>query len=118
MNFDFRTARLLIQLFSAPGAFVLIGLVGMVWSAEPSEVPPLLAGVIAPILRAVFLGGTGFTAIGLTWATWNCWQLYRWETGSVVGSCTNCGGLLSHRDGRYGAYSVCKMCGAKRNGWH
>ncbi|MNR69357.1 hypothetical protein D3C85_1945410 [compost metagenome] len=49
---------------------------------------------------------------------WRWGLLYLWETGKLEGGCYSCGGPVSHKDGRYGPYSKCLICGSKREGWH
>lgn len=65
--------------------------------------------------RLIALAGVA-AALGLS--LWRWWLLYLWESGKLEGGCFNCGGPMSHKDGRYGAYSKCQICGSKREGWH
>ena len=71
-----------------------------------------------------FLGQAGWliasagvvAALGMS--LWRWGLLYLWESGKLEGGCYNCGGPMSHKDGRYGPYSKCLICGSKREGWH
>lgn len=69
------------------------------------------------VARYLAFGGLAATVVGLLWMIWVLFQMERWESGTVIGTCPTCGGVESNLDGRYGPYRRCRMCGAKREGW-
>lgn len=74
--------------------------------------------VLAPLMRAVFFGACGATIIGAVWGAWSVYLEYRWARGDLVGGCDHCGGPMRHKEGPWGDYSKCIMCGSTRSGWH
>ncbi|MNN36510.1 hypothetical protein D3C81_1504090 [compost metagenome] len=108
-----------LRLFAAPTGLVLISFfvslsVGR-YTPGSNPIWDSMMLTIGPVLAWASLVGL---VVGGCWYSFNLWQLHRWENGTLVGSCDRCGGPVSHLDGRYGAYSKCKMCGGTRSGWH
>ena len=103
-----RYFRVLVQ----PVACMLVG--GAFVAAGVKAKDALLLQGAAPYLA---YGGLAVAVSGFLWMSWALFQMERWENGSVVGTCPNCGGAESNFEGKHGPYSRCKMCGAKREGW-
>lgn len=107
------------RLFAAPAALILFSFsVSLAIGSYTPDTNPIWDSMmqsIGPVLTWVSL--TGLIAGG-AWYGFNLWQLYRWERGNLEGGCDRCGGSVRHLNGRYGAYSKCKMCGGTRSGWH
>jgi hypothetical protein len=70
---------------------------------------------LGPLLAWGSLAGV---LTGGVWFAFNLWQLHRWQQGNLDGGCEKCSGAMAHFNGRYSAYSKCKMCGCTRSGWH
>lgn len=108
-----------LRLFGRPTVLTLAGLIGMALLANHAEsTGGIAASVLAGVSRIFFPICAAIVLAGIAWLCWRLWLLYRWERGELNGGCHNCGGPVSHKDGRYGDYSVCIMCGSKRKGWH
>lgn len=118
MNIDITAIERYLRLFGLPMFLVLMGLLGMALFSGPAPAGDLAAAVLANIGQIVFPASAALTMAASLWGAWNYWLLFRWERGDLQGGCNRCGGVMSHKDGRYGTYSVCKMCGGKREGWH
>lgn len=106
------------RLYGAPAFLMIVGLVGM---AVIDPAPASTAGfeqMLLPLKRMVFFGACGATIVGAIWGAWSAYLDYRWTHGKLDGGCHHCGGPMRHKDGRWGAYSKCIMCGSKREGWH
>ena len=101
-----------VRVLALPVGCVLLGLFfGLIaGAAKDSLYLASAAGYLA-------VGGFTLAAGGLLWSAWSLFQMERWENGAVIGTCPKCGGAESNLDGKYGPYSRCKMCGAKREGW-
>lgn len=107
-----------LRLYARPGMLLLIGLV-LLFSVDPTApVANPFEQVLVPVKKMLFFASIGLTAAGLVWGSWRAWLAYRWEAGKLDGGCENCGGPLQHREGRWGDYSKCIMCGSTRKGWH
>tara|TARA_R110002049_G_scaffold29552_14_gene100439 strand:- start:6615 stop:6926 length:312 start_codon:yes stop_codon:yes gene_type:complete len=52
--------------------------------------------------------------ISAIWSLIQTYQLWQWKKGNTE-VCFNCGGLVTQKDGRYGAYSHCLACGKNRS---
>jgi hypothetical protein len=105
-----------LRLYAAPAFLIVLGLVGVLL-IDPSGQGATGVGVLAiPIKRFVFAGAGVLTMVGALWLGYRGWLEWRWERGSD-GGCRKCGGSMQHLDGRYGTYSKCLMCGAKRKGY-
>ncbi|MFI8744494.1 hypothetical protein ACIGKL_04980 [Pseudomonas sp. NPDC077186] len=118
MNINITAIERYIRLFGLPAFLMILGLVGMAFFSSKAPATDIASAVFASVVRLLFPASAGLTIAAALWLAWNCWQLHRWECGDLQGGCDRCGGVMSHKDGRYGAYSVCKMCGGKREGWH
>lgn len=56
-----------------------------------------------------------FWMASLAASIWSLVQIYtywQWEKGDIVG-CSNCGGIVTQKFGRYGPYVRCLACGSK-----
>jgi len=107
------------RLFAAPASLALISL--SISLAVDSYTPgsgPIGDAMMTAIRPILLWGSFGGLIVGGGWYAFNLWQLYRWENGNLVGGCDRCGGPVRHLNGRYGAYSKCKMCGGTRSGWY
>jgi len=62
----------------------------------------------APIVLSVCILGSVVLALAQTYSYW------RW-TGGHTESCSNCGGMVTHKNGRYGFYVHCLACGKNRS---
>ena len=100
-----------VRQLATPVALILAGLV-FVWAASKLE------GLFGTPAVGMHTWALAVPLVGLIWAAWRLWQMYRWEAGDLEGGCLSCGGPMSQHDGRYGPYSRCRMCGDKREGWH
>jgi len=117
MDINITAIERLVRLFAQPAALMIIPLIGYAFLPDPSSVSPVLAGMaqvfkpVGGVLLVASLAGSGWMARrrGLLW---------KWESGDLDGGCDNCAGPMHHKDGRYGPYSVCMMCGSKREGHH
>lgn len=118
MNIDITAIERYFRLFALPVFLMLIGFIGMVLFSGPAPAGGLASALLANVGRIFFPASAALTLVASIWTAWNCWQLFRWERGDLQGGCNRCSGVMSHKDGRYGTYSVCKMCGGKREGWH
>ncbi|WP_425914578.1 hypothetical protein [Pseudomonas sp. GWSMS-1] len=116
MNMDITAIERHLRLFGLPTFITLMGIAGMVLLSEPAEAVSIASSAFSPVANVLFPVSAALAFTGLVWLSWSLWQLYRWKNGNLVGECHNCGGVMSHKDGRYGTYRVCKMCGAKREG--
>ncbi len=96
----------------------VVGLLGVLALASvdtSNDVPgPMLSAIWKPFMW-LFIA---LEAVAASWVALTVWKLWRWESGGLEGGCVECGGIVRHRNGRYGPYSVCRMCGSKRSGWH
>lgn len=117
MDINITAIERLIRLFTQPVALTIFPLIGYAFLPAPGNSSPVLAG-IAQVFHSI--GGVLLLAslIGVAWGAKRCWMLWKWESGDLDGGCYNCAGPMQHKDGRYGPYSVCIMCGSKREGHH
>ena len=105
-----------LRLYSAPGFLTLLGIVGLIL-IDPSGQGVSGVGVLAiPVKRFAFAAAGLIGIGGALWLGYRGWQEWRWERGELDGDCRECGGVVRHLTGRYGSYSKCMMCGAKRRG--
>jgi hypothetical protein len=114
MNIEPNSTRLSISILGKP-TVLAIGIVfatGLDVANNPMML--ILNAVGTPVLWISIAA----EVCAVLWAARNLWQLRRWMNGELVGGCVECGGVMHHLDGRYGPYSVCKMCRSKRGGWH
>jgi hypothetical protein len=118
MNIDFTAIERYLRLFALPVFLMLIGLLGLMLFSNAAPAEGLAAALLANVGRILLPASAALTIAACLWGAWNYWLLFRWERGDLQGGCIRCGGVMSHKDGRYGTYSVCKMCGSKREGWH
>lgn len=117
MEFNQTAIERNLRLYGLPGLIAFLGLVGTLVidphpSGRPEEMYLAFIAEGAFILSAVALG------VGALWMAYNALLEWRWERGDLEGGCFKCSGPMRHLDGRYGPYSKCRMCGAKREGWH
>lgn len=100
-----------------PAIIFIIGMVIMITLGrlQSADGPMQFLGNVA---QSLFPWTPLIPFAGLCWAAYAIWAIWRWENGERDGPCQNCGGPMSSHTGRYGDYSVCKMCGSKREGWH
>lgn len=109
----------MLRLFAAPSALVLVSMLAMsMLHGEPGASTDLLSSLTSHLWEMLRWPLLATFAWGILWFFLNAWRLYRWESGEADGGCINCGGPMSHKDGRYGPYSKCLICGSKREGWH
>lgn len=110
--FDSRTLMQL-RLLSRPFAIFLIGVICsfLIGSVDTSVSPFLVA-----IPRYLGLIPLAIMLWGICWLALNVWRLWRLEQGALNGDCFNCGGILEDRNGRYGPYRKCMMCGSTKKG--
>ncbi|HCL3894716.1 TPA: hypothetical protein N2B36_006362, partial [Pseudomonas aeruginosa] len=113
MNINITAIERYLKLFGLPMFLALMGLLGMGLFSGAAPAGSIAAAVLANVGVVLFPASAALTIAASLWLAWNCWLLYRWENGDLQGGCDRCGGVMSHKDGRYGAYSVCKMCGGK-----
>lgn len=118
MNINITAVERYFRLFALPVFLMFIGLMGMMQFSAQAPASDLASALLANVGRVLFPASAVLTLVAFLWTVWNCWLLFRWELGDLHGGCNWCGGVMSHKDGRYGTYSVCKMCGGKREGWH
>lgn len=59
----------------------------------------------------IFFGSLLVTSISYLFTTW---ELYRWGNGKTE-DCYSCGGIVDHKDGRYGFYYKCRICSKTRS---
>ncbi|MCM2317827.1 MAG: hypothetical protein NDI93_00680 [Pseudomonas sp.] len=112
---------LLIRLFSLPLWVAFSGLiVGVLLSSagQAATESATLAEVGKLFWQVGWLIALAGVVAALGISLWRWGLLYLWETGKLEGGCYGCGGPVSHKDGRYGPYSKCLICGSKREGWH
>jgi len=114
---DITVIERLVRLFAQPVALTLFPLVGYAFLPNPGSSSLVLAG-IAPVFHSI--GGVLLLAslTGAAWVAWRLWLLWKWESGDLDGGCYHCAGPMRHKEGRYGPYSICMMCGSKREGHH
>jgi hypothetical protein len=118
MNLDLTAIQRNVRLFAVPILFSTMGLIGMLICAGHDDQSTPLAMMMIGILGVAFWPCLALALVGAAWLARNTWLLWRWENGELVGSCTKCGGVMHHRDGRWSQYSRCNMCGSTRQGWH
>lgn len=106
-----------LRLFAAPGLLTLGGMVGMLLMDPNAPAEGITAG-LEQIQRIAALIAAGTALGGSIWLAYRAWLAWRWETGSLEGGCNRCSGVMRHLGGKYGDYSKCLMCGAKREGHH
>lgn len=107
------------RLFAAPVSLVLISFfVSLTIGSYTSGSNPILDAMMRTIGPALAWGSLAGLIAGGGWYGFNLWQLHRWENGNLEGGCDRCSGPVRHLNGRYGAYSKCKMCGGTRSDWH
>ncbi|WP_141124109.1 hypothetical protein [Pseudomonas marincola] len=108
-----------IQLFAGP-VIVIFGVMVAMWalSSGANSESKMVANIARGIWDMARWPLLAACVGGVVWFLWRAWQLYRWETGALDGGCMNCAGTMSHRSGKHGDYSVCNMCGSKREGHH
>ena len=117
MDINITAIERLARLFAVPLATTIIPLIGYAILPDPGNSSPLLAGmaqVFQPVGKVLLLASLP----GAAWVAWRCGLVWKWESGDLDGGCYNCAGPMQHKDGRYGPYSVCLMCGSKREGCH
>jgi len=117
MDINITAIERLARLFAVPLATTILPLIGYAILPDPGNSSPVLAGmaqVFHPVGKVLLLASLP----GATWIAWRFWLLWKWESGDLDGGCYNCAGSMQHKDGRYGPYSVCMMCGSKREGHH
>jgi len=114
---DITAIERLIRLFVAPAALAICPMIGIAVLPNPAKLSPMLAGM-AQIFVSMNLILALVSSAGLAWVVWRCWILWKWESGQRDGGCYSCAGPMHHKNGRYGPYSVCLMCGSKREGHH
>ncbi|MFJ5295623.1 hypothetical protein ACIQAL_03725 [Pseudomonas sp. NPDC088368] len=118
MNVDLTAIQRNVRLFALPISLITVGLIGMLICAGHDDQTTPLAAMMTTVLQVAFWAALTLAAIGASWLARNTWLLWRWESGELVGSCTTCGGVMQHRNGRWSQYSRCNMCGSTRQGWH
>lgn len=101
-----------VRVLALPVFLMVVGGISVAVGVKAKDA--LLLASVAPYLA---FGGLGAAVFGVFWMIWALFQMDRWERGSIVGTCPNCGGAESSLDGKYGPYRRCRMCGAKREGW-
>lgn len=106
-----------LRLYGPPGAITAGGLLGTLL-INPHPVGPAPLMILAPLAKGMFIASLVAMAAGSLWLAWRAVLEWRWERGTLDGGCLNCGFVMRHLDGRYGAYSKCMRCGSKREGWH
>lgn len=52
--------------------------------------------------------------VSVIWALAQTYSYWRW-TGGHTDNCSNCGGMVTHKNGRYGFYVHCLACGKNRS---
>jgi hypothetical protein len=118
MNLDLTAIQRNVRLFALPILFSTVGLIGMLICAGHDDQSTPLAAMVTGVLQIAFWPAFALALIGASLLARNTWLLWRWESGELIGSCTKCGGVMQHRDGRWSQYSRCNMCGSTRQGWH
>lgn len=117
MDINITAIERLARLFALPAAATLLPLIIFAVLPDTDSSSQLLAELAA--LIHYIRGGLLLACLaGLAWAAKRCWTLWKWERGDLDGGCYNCAGPMHHKDGRYGPYSICLMCGSKREGHH
>lgn len=117
MDINITAIERLVRLFAIPAAWAILPLIGYAILPDPGNSSPVLAGmaqVFQPVGNVMLL----VSLAGVAWIARRFWLLWKWESGDLDGGCYNCAGPMQHKDGRYGPYSVCMMCGSKREGHH
>lgn len=117
MNLDITAIQRNVRMFALPILLSTVGLIGMLICAGHDDQSTPLATMMTAVLQLAFWPALALALIGISWLARNTWSLLRWENGELVGSCTKCGGVMQHRDGRWSQYSRCSMCGSTRQGW-
>jgi hypothetical protein len=105
-----------LRFYGPPGILLLIGMAGLLLIDPSGKGASGLSLIALPFSQFLFYGAGVITMFGLLWLGYRAWLEWRWERGELDGGCMKCGGVVKHHDGRYGAYSKCMMCGAKRKG--
>jgi hypothetical protein len=104
--------------YYGPPAIPLFAFIVVALLSYPDEPTGGTAGVLAQVWLWVHLGAVVGALLSSTWLGYRAWIDWRWERGEYDGGCDRCGGPMWQHTGRYGLYSKCQMCGAKREGWH
>lgn len=95
-------------------SLIMLWLLGPGSEPSPRSIEMMLQGVREKLRWFALL----VLVAGVLGAIYSTWELHQWRQGKLSGGCHNCGGSTMHRSGRYGPYSICKMCGSKREGHH
>jgi hypothetical protein len=118
MNLDLTAIQRNVRLLALPILFSAVGLIGMLICSGDDDRSTPLAAMMIGVLQIAFWPALALALIGVSGLARNIWLLWRWENGEPIGNCTECGGVMQRRDGRWSQYSRCNMCGSKRQGWH
>ena len=119
MDINITAIERLIRHLSVPVGMIALGIfLAVTFGQEETPGGSPVSVMLGGFWYALRWPAMGLVIFGASFGLWRLWQLYRWESGEVDGGCLNCGGPMSHKDGRYGPYSICRMCGSKREGWH
>lgn len=105
-----------LRLYALPVAMMMIGVTASLLLDPVPARAGAPFGMLAPVMRYASLGFALLGLAGALWGGYRAWLEWRWGQGLSEGGCLRCGGDMQHLDGRYGSYSKCLMCGAKRKG--
>ena len=108
-----RYERMLFNLYLPPTVIILLGIMTAI--AFYGLFTQIDIGVLTPLLEQ-FWNISRWVAIaiitgGLGWFLVRTYALWKWHQGKARTICPNCGGMVSHRNGRYGPYIHCLACG-------
>lgn len=118
MNLDPNSTMRNIRLFALPMLFTATGVFGMLFCAAHDDQSTPLAAMMSGVFQIIFWPSAALALLGVILLTRNTWRLWRWQNGELIGDCTNCGGQIRDKNGRWSLYRRCEMCGSTRQGWH
>lgn len=109
--------RMLINLYAKPLLIFILGIVAYLFLAI--FIPTRMSG--SPIFQKLVEQSAGiapltfslFCLVSIGWATIQTYTYWQWERGNTE-CCSSCGGIVTQKYGRYGAYVHCLACGKNK----
>ncbi|TKB23855.1 hypothetical protein FCL47_20455 [Desulfopila sp. IMCC35006] len=110
--------RMLLNLYSKPLVSLLLGIVTYLFLAifipNGMSGSPLFQGLVDQSMKIAPLIFSLFCLVSIGWACIQTYKYWRWERGNAE-CCSSCGGIITQKFGRYGAYVHCLACGKNRS---
>ncbi|WP_139199064.1 hypothetical protein [Pseudomonas panipatensis] len=107
-----------IRFYGPPGLLMLAGGVGSLLIDPSGASLNPIDQIFMPLKQGLSMLAATAMVAGAVWGLWRVGVEYRWSRGLLDGGCERCDGPVRHKEGRWGPYSKCLMCGSTSKGWH